>query len=421
MLRPELLPWLLQQVGVPRCKLALLPDFLVISPPKTGSTWLADNVRRHPGLFVPARKEVKYFSSFGDWLGLEWYLDHFAEAGDRLKGEASPSYALLPLDRIRLVRELMPQVKLVFLMRDPVDRAWSHVRHTFRYGEAAFAYRAIPLEEATDQDWRDGARHPWIVANNDYLGQLQRWLSIFPREQFFVGFYEDLARRPESLLRDLFAFLGVDGSLDLAGFPVRDKILEGMEVPLTTGLERELRQAQHARTIGLVEFLRDQLGLDPPAEWEWWREPLQGEPPAPVPENAFALEASFSSARCVIGEHHGYELVCDRGRFLAMLPGLAPGRPELMPEQEWRSHQAEGRCFAGSSLPDVLRQIDQHFLGRQEATRSELERTRSELQQERERVTRLEQRLRDLEALVERRCPLTERLGRWLRRMTAHS
>src|SRR5215218_4326678 len=116
--------WCLQQAGLPRHKLAALPDFLVVSPPKTGSTWLADNLRRHPGLFVPASKEVKYFSLFGDWLGLEWYLDHFIAAGARLKGEASPSYALLPEERIRLVRDLMPGVKLIYLMRDPLARAW---------------------------------------------------------------------------------------------------------------------------------------------------------------------------------------------------------------------------------------------------------------------------------------------------------
>ena len=117
---------------------ALRPDFLIISPPKTGSTWLAANLRLHPQVFVPDIKEVKYFSSFHRWLDLGWYLDHFAPAEGRLKGEASPSYAILPVERIRLVRRLFPDVKLIFLMREPVGRAWSHARHNHRYREANF-------------------------------------------------------------------------------------------------------------------------------------------------------------------------------------------------------------------------------------------------------------------------------------------
>src|SRR3954462_533097 len=111
----ELLNWMLSQSGVTAARLRdCRPDFLIISPPKTGSTWLADNLRRHPQVFVPAIKEVKYFSSFFKGLGLGWYLDHFAGAAGRVKGEASPSYALLPKGRIRLVRRLMPRVKLIF-------------------------------------------------------------------------------------------------------------------------------------------------------------------------------------------------------------------------------------------------------------------------------------------------------------------
>src|SRR6185295_5025435 len=100
-----------------------LPRFLIVSPPKTGSTWLADNLRRHPGVFVPTIKEVKYFSCFFEALDFDWYLGHFGEAGGRLKGEATPSYALLPVGRIRLLRRLFPGLKLVFLMREPIARA----------------------------------------------------------------------------------------------------------------------------------------------------------------------------------------------------------------------------------------------------------------------------------------------------------
>ena len=64
------------------------PDFLVISPPKTGTTWLAANLRCHPQIFVPDIKEVKYFSSLLKWLDLEWYQSHFLAGSDRILGLA---------------------------------------------------------------------------------------------------------------------------------------------------------------------------------------------------------------------------------------------------------------------------------------------------------------------------------------------
>ena len=117
----DALSWCLRQSHVGYDKFRRQrPDFLVISPPKTGSTWLADNLRCHPQVFVPDIKEVRYFSRYFKWLDLNWYLDRFAPAAGRLKGEASPSYAILPMEKIRLLRGLMPDLKLVFLMREPL-------------------------------------------------------------------------------------------------------------------------------------------------------------------------------------------------------------------------------------------------------------------------------------------------------------
>jgi len=82
---------LLQQPGISPHKLASLrPDYLIISPGKTGSTWLADKVRRHPQVYLPDQKELKYFSSFFQSLDPDWYLDQFGSAAGRIKGEAPP-------------------------------------------------------------------------------------------------------------------------------------------------------------------------------------------------------------------------------------------------------------------------------------------------------------------------------------------
>jgi hypothetical protein len=185
----EFLAWCLQQSPVPRRKLATCcPNFLIISPPKTGSTWLADNLRCHPELFVATIKEVKYFSSYCEDFGQDWYLEHFAAAGGRLKGEASPSYALLPPARIRRLRRLLPGVKLVFLMRDPLARAWSHSKHVFRYRELNFASGPREFAAVAEATWQATIAQDWILASGDYLGQLQRWLAVFHTRSFTSAF-----------------------------------------------------------------------------------------------------------------------------------------------------------------------------------------------------------------------------------------
>jgi hypothetical protein len=112
------------------------PDFLIVAPPKTGSTWLAYNLVCHPQVYVPPEKEIKYFSHLCEWLDLCWYVRQFLAGQGRIKGEATPSYALLPLQMIRQIHAHFPHLKLIFLLREPCGRAWSHARHCFRYSEA---------------------------------------------------------------------------------------------------------------------------------------------------------------------------------------------------------------------------------------------------------------------------------------------
>ena len=313
------------------------PDFLVISPPKTGSTWLAANLRHHPQIFIPEVKEVRYFSSLYKWLDYRWYCDHFSEAGPRLAGETSPSYAALPLDRIRLIRQLLPDLKLVFLMRDPVSRAWSHARHSHQFCEANFATTAPTQAAPTEEQWQANFAHDWSLVSGDYLGQLRRWSSVFPAEQLFVGFYESIATRPVELLREVFDFLGVDPDVDLSDSPVRERILVGPAGDLTPTLAANLRGLLRDRTVELIAFLREHYGLRPPPEWAATLNPSDPVLAVPVPgaflrekddrflADVAALEDTFPTAhRPIRGEFRGYDMVCYRGNLYAFSRSLGP-------------------------------------------------------------------------------------------------
>jgi hypothetical protein len=402
----DVVAWWLRQPAIPDARLAARrPDFLVISPAKTGSTWLADNLRRHPDLFVPAIKEVKYFSSWFKWFDLDWYLHHFADGEGRLKGEASPSYAVLPVRRIRLIRGLMPNVKLVFLMRDPVGRAWSHARHNCVYRETNFADSAVGFEEVSEQQWAESFAHDWPLAAGDYLGQLRRWLSVFPREQVYVGFYESIVREPETLLREVFAFLGARPDVDLSGFPVRERILAGRPGELTPALRGHLHRLLHARSAELATFLRDHLGLTPPPEWQ----PTLAPPDSPVAVPAaftreldddhlarvVAEEETFPSAsRPILDAYRGFNVAFHRGLLYALCESLGRIDPADLPEARRRRHQAERRCFVAATLSAVKEQVDQHVFERGRAEARELPVLRAELRTAQERISGLEHELR---------------------------
>jgi len=135
-----------------------------------------------------------------------------------LAGEASPSYLFHPFAPQR-VAELLPDVRLVALVRDPVDRAFSHYQH-----EVAFGREPLSFEQALDQEeermrgelerMRDPAyfSHAWwnytYASRGLYAEQLERWLAVFPREQLLVVSSEDLLERPGETYSRVLEFLG---------------------------------------------------------------------------------------------------------------------------------------------------------------------------------------------------------------------
>jgi hypothetical protein len=439
----QTLAWALHQGHVSHDALAGgRPDFLVISPPKTGSTWLADNLRHHPGVFVPTIKEVKYFSSYYKWLDLAWYLAHFAAGSGRVKGEASPSYALLPVGRIRLIRRLLPDVKLIFLMRDPVARAWSHAKHTFRYREANFAACALPFEAVSDGQWRENFRHEWTLASGDYLGQLRRWLSVFPREQFYVGFYESIAGDPHGLLRDVFRFLGVPSDVDLAAFPARERILPGLPAALPRALEEDLRRLLSERTRALVSFLSEQFGLRPPAVWGTGDVPDAGAGPRVEEPAVFrrdrddcyvgrvlGLEEAFPGApRLVLAGYRGHDIFFFRGELYALARDVGCARADGSDAAESRRKHERGRWIAARSLAEAKERVDERIFERSQQQARAADLLRAELGAARDQIGCLQQlvgtalrELREAEGAVRRVEARVEELTPWYVRAARRS
>lgn len=203
-----------------------LPDFLVIGAYKSGSTALHEALRAHPQVFVPARKGPSFFAFDGveepdrplppgTVRGWEDYQALFepAPAGS-VRGEVSPEYLANPRAAGR-IRERVPDARLVAILRNPVERAFSDYLMYVRDGlepETDFG-RALDAQEARRHD---AAPTGYYVETGFYGRQLRPYFEAFPRERIQVHLFEDFAADPDAVLRSLFAFLGVDPALGAA-------------------------------------------------------------------------------------------------------------------------------------------------------------------------------------------------------------
>ncbi|MBV9991208.1 MAG: sulfotransferase [Alphaproteobacteria bacterium] len=220
------------------------PDFLCIGVQKAGTSWLDVNLRRHPQIWLPPMKELQFFShvhlpATRRWTdrqrrhrGLQflrrymernapeawnyryvgrladliagpvtdgWYGRMFALASpERICGEMTPEYSLLPEAGIEHVLRLSPDVRIILSLRDPIERSWSHIRMLARQRGIEAAAELVPFAHVEDH-----------LERADYAAIVARWRRFIPEDRFHVVFMDDVAERPYEVLEKLCGFLGV--------------------------------------------------------------------------------------------------------------------------------------------------------------------------------------------------------------------
>ena len=207
-----------------------MPDFLVIGAGNAGTTSLYHYLDGHPDVFMSPVKEPKFFALGGavpDYRGpgdrwvftqtdanravtdLDDYVSLFEDAGDaKAVGEASPAYLCAPLAPDAVKRHI-PEARLVAVLRDPSERAYSAYMHQVRDGRETLSFPAAldAEEERVRANWAPG----WRYTNEGFYRKgLTRYLELFGRERLRLYLYEDLSADPRALMRDVFGFLGVD-------------------------------------------------------------------------------------------------------------------------------------------------------------------------------------------------------------------
>jgi hypothetical protein len=173
-----------------------LPDFLIAGAPRSGSTTLYRMIDEHPSVFMARPKEVRFFN--GPHVhDIEWYGEHFADAdSQQIAGEATPWYLHDP-KAVRAMKEVVPNALIIVILRDPVDRTYSHYWMERIRGRATGSFEAFL--ESSD-----------VLHIGHYADHLEYLTKYFPRDQVLVVFHQDLESDPAKLYAEVCAFLGVD-------------------------------------------------------------------------------------------------------------------------------------------------------------------------------------------------------------------
>lgn len=194
-------------------------DFIVIGAGRSGTTWLWTFLDSHPDCFVPARKELNYFNREAiDPRGgrnpnfdrsLDWYHEFFASATDlQVRGEVSPAY-LWSASAPTAIHAYNPDIKLVAILRDPVERSHSHFLYRMQRGTLP----EITFEEALE-------RNPFILERSLYARHLARYFDLFPEDQIQILFHDQLRTDPDRLAKTLELHLGITNHIE----PVARKV-----------------------------------------------------------------------------------------------------------------------------------------------------------------------------------------------------
>jgi len=225
------------------------PDFLCIGAQKAGTGWLYEQLRSHPDFWMPPVKELHYFDRFwrsprisatekqrgalknarderdktflSDFeilsgrpdIDLAGYASLFRAKGNLFSGDITPGYSTLPEEMIERIVRHFAGLKVIFLARDPVERAWSHLSMWVRHGRLD-AFDANDLDQVTKHLSR-----PEVMLRSHPSRIVARWRRYVGPEFFRIYFFDDLKREPKQLRRSIIEFLGGDPSKSSGHLP----------------------------------------------------------------------------------------------------------------------------------------------------------------------------------------------------------
>lgn len=239
-----------------------LPDFLIAGAMKSGTSSLYNYLSEHPRLLPSRPKEVQYFCRQprrSEW----WYRQHFAPLWlSGLRYEATTAYLYFPAVAER-IKELVPDVRILILLRNPVARAWSHYRHEKRRGREARTFQEAIREDVEiyrkdkiPYDYDPEACHFGYIRRGLYVDQIREYYNIFDSDNILILKSEDMFSDAQSVADQVFDFLGVK-RCSVPGDRIFNSGSKNNEVPM----QDKLQDYFDSHNDRLYNF----LGTEP-----WW-------------------------------------------------------------------------------------------------------------------------------------------------------
>ena len=235
------------------------PDFIIAGGAKCGTSSIYNYLSHHPQILLSHKKELDFFWRDFD-KGIDWYLSHFpsiTDTSDFITGEAAPNYLRFPKVATR-IKEYFPQVKIIILLRNPIDRAVSWHYHQVNHGMTtgnfadALVVEMEQLKQFSESDLTNiGFRNPDNLLCSLYIYKIKAWIEILGREQFLILKSEEFYNNPGEVMERVYAFLGLPNHLQTKYL----KVNAGSYNPISPDIRKTLAEYFAPYNQQLEEYL----------------------------------------------------------------------------------------------------------------------------------------------------------------------
>jgi len=192
----------------------LLPNFICPGAQKSATTTLHDILIQHPNIYLPENKETHFFDKDEKYdKGIDFYLNEYYSdiKNEKIIGDITPGYMFFEDSVKRIYNTLGDNIKIIFMLRNPVERAYSHYWMSYRrtYESKSFE-KGIELEQERIKKCYFNRSHFSYIERGYYARQIKRFLEFFPKENMKFVIFEDFINNTENSIEDILSFLNLD-------------------------------------------------------------------------------------------------------------------------------------------------------------------------------------------------------------------
>lgn len=227
--------------------------FLGVGAQKAGTTWLYNALKNHRLICFPQGKELHFWNNDIDEEKINKYLNVFHHP-TLTEGEITPAYGHIGKCKIEAIYHYLPDIKIIYIMRNPMERAWSSALMALKRSEMNF-------DEASNQWFIDHFYSAGSLARGDYKKSLQNWYGVYPPENILLLVFEDMIMKPEETIKVIFEHLDINtpSTQEIKSWRLENKIFVGSGYRIRPEFRYILNSIYREKIIALENYLKINL------------------------------------------------------------------------------------------------------------------------------------------------------------------